>query len=221
MTFACGTCGISMLSSAFPPFEVWSYLLLPALIFYICIQINEGEPVLGTILGSCGKAAALFMAGIAFLAGIIWPALILAAFVFFLKRVFRENRVNKYLSLSILGLFAVSGVHQFAQAKYQGDYWQLTRLKAGGPAYSYFHSTAENKVFSDDQLSEYIHSEDKNVARNSREILKKRIQLIDSSEELSDLEHALEPALQKEKDQNLRDLLGARKSELQEPEESE
>lgn len=218
MLYACGTCGVSALSKAFPPFHDWTYLLLAAFVLYNMVLIREGRPAFGTIFGSSISAVILFMLSAVMLAGLVWPVVVLAALLFFLKRVGSEDRTVQRLSLILLALFALTGVGRFAQAKHQGERWQLSRLQAGSPGRGYFTRAATARTFSDSELVEYIKSEDPTVARNAGGILEVRITAIDSAEELLALEQALGSSLQADQFIDLRRALNSQKKSL-EPEQ--
>lgn len=207
MIFACGTCGISALSSSFPPFHDWTYLLLVAFVLYNIVLIREGGTVSGTLSKSIATAFGLFFLSAFMFAGLVWPVLILAVLFFFLKRLAARDKITLYLSIGLLALFTLSGVWRFVQAKEQGKYWQLSRLKAGGPGQGYFAKAARERIFSDEDLAKYLMSENRNEARNAGEILKRRIQAIDSLQELFVLEQALGNSLQESKHSEIRKTL--------------
>lgn len=191
MLFACGVCGVSMLSASLPPFHDWSYLLVAVFIAYNFIIVREGKGTGRTVIGNLLKALVLYVISVAFLAGLVWPILLLTALGFLLSRLRAPDRVVRNLSLVLLLLFLGTGVWRFHQARAQGRFWQLSRLHAGSPGIFYFSRTAEQGVFTDQELLEGLRGENSDVSRNCGEILLRRVRKIESPEELEALRAAV------------------------------
>ena len=220
MIYACGTCGISALSSSFPPFHDWTYLLMAAFVLYNVILIREGGSEVATPFKTICIALVLFVLSAVMFAGIIWPVVVLYALIFFLSRVRAKDKVTRYLSIGLMALFAVSGVWRFSQAKSQGKYWKLSRMQAGGPGQSYFAKAAKERTFTDEELAGFLSSENTNEARNAEKILERRVREIDSPEELAAMEKAVSNAPEVDEYSRLRRELNALKKKF-ETEESE
>jgi glucan phosphoethanolaminetransferase (alkaline phosphatase superfamily) len=177
INLACGTCGISMLSSALPPFHFWILLLPVAFVAYQIILKREGKLSTWTLLLNILAAGIAFLASVAMLAVIIVPLAFLFLFINLLKRLKSEDQRVRKIAATLLGLYLASGILTLGMAKYQGSYWQLTRIHGGGPGTSYYRETAKNQVFSRTQLLEYLRSDKSMVSSNARGIIQQMASL--------------------------------------------
>jgi hypothetical protein len=180
-----------MLSSALPPFGWWCALLPIAFVVYHIILAKEDTFSSGTLILNLMYAAGCFLASAVMFAGLVIPAMFLAVFVAFVPRLRSPNKVVKKLAGLVLGAYLLSGVFTMVQAKNQGEVWQLSRIKAGGPGHSYIRDAASKKLFTDDQLLELMQSNDKTVALNARRIATSRIEIEEDVETTTRLYEAI------------------------------
>jgi hypothetical protein len=174
---ACGTCGISMLSSALPPFGFWCAFLPIAFVLYHRVLDEEGTYSSGLLVRNMTYAIVGILASAIMLAGLVIPMMFLTVFLAFVPRLWSPNKVVKKIAFLVVGAYLVSGVITMVQAKSQGDVWQLSRIKAGGPGQSYINDAAKKRLFTDDQLLELMQSKDQTVALNACRIATRRIEI--------------------------------------------
>lgn len=204
-----------MLSASLPPFHDWSYLLLATFIAYNFVTVREGKASAKTVVINVLKAVVLYVVSIAFLAGLIWPILLLVAAGFLLSRIMAKDKLTRALAVGLLLLFCATGVWRFQQAKAQGKFWQLSRFQAGSPGMLYFSTAAKQNIFSSRELLQGLASQDSNISRNSAEILRRQVERIESIEELEILRTALETPDTANTPPDLVKALDLRRKELQ------
>ena len=181
-----------MLSSGFPPFHEWTYLLIAAFVAYNFIIVREGKGGSRKVVINVLLAILLLAAALVFFALLIWPVVALTALVWFLSRLKSKDRLVRKISAGILLMFLGTAIFRFADARYQGKYWQLSRFHAGGPGQSWVSHTAKEGVFTDVELLRALGSKDETVGRNAESVLLYKVRTTDSPEELSSLEASME-----------------------------
>ena len=189
---ACGTCGVSMLSTALPPFTYWVQLLPLAFIAYHYMEWREGEFSLGKLAGRVGLATIAFILSAVMLAGIILPIIFLYILIAFGIKLTSSDKKAKMTAAGVLTLYALTGAVTFYQAKTQGPYWQLTRLQAGGPGQSYFSRTAKEQVFSKEELLGYLQSDNTTVQRNAAQVIEQLARFESDPEEAAKFHQSLQ-----------------------------
>ena len=189
---ACGTCGVSMLSTLLPPFGFWVQLLPVAFIAYHYIEWREGDFALRKLVERILVAVIAFVASVAFLAFIVAPIIFLYVFIAFATKLASPDRRAKATAALVLALYLLTGALTFYQAKTQGPYWQLTRLQAGGPGQSYFSKTAEEQVFSKEELLRYLQSDNTTVQRNTAQVVEQLARFESDPEEAAKFQQSLQ-----------------------------
>jgi len=189
---ACGTCGVSMLSTLLPPFGYWLQLLPIAFIAFHYIEWREGTFTLGKLVQRSLVGVIAFVASVAFLAFIIVPIVFLFVLILFTAKLASSDRKAKTTAGVILALYTLTGAITFYQAKTQGPYWQLTRLQAGGPGQSYFSKTAKEQVFSKEELLRYLQSDNTTVRRNAANVVEQLARFESDPEEAAKFQNSLQ-----------------------------
>ncbi|MCA9778602.1 MAG: hypothetical protein KC800_17865 [Candidatus Eremiobacteraeota bacterium] len=205
--FACGTCGISLLSNVLPPLTYWIQLLPIAFLAYHYIEWREGEFAMSKLVTRLGLAVVAFMAGVAFLAFIIAPIVFLCVFIAFLAKLASNDRKVKATAAFVLAAYAVTGGLTYYQAKTQGPYWRLTRLQAGSPGQRYFQETAVKSVFTREELLSYLSSDNPTVRQNTAEVVERLAGLETDRQEAESFRRSLQavdPLVADEYAKNLR-----------------
>lgn len=169
---ACGACGVSVLSSKFPPFEIWALLLPVAFVAYHIVLWWEEKLTSRVLVTNILKALLAFALAAMMLSFIIIPLAFLMTGLIFLGKLFTGDRRIRALAATVLALYAASGFYTFAQAREQGKFWQMSRLQGGSPGMAYFTRVAQENVFSYDELIWLLTSNDPTVVRNAAEALK-------------------------------------------------
>ena len=101
---ACGTCGVSMLSTLLPPFGYWLQLLPIAFIAFHYIEWREGTFTLGKLVQRSLVGVIAFVASVAFLAFIIVPIVFLFVLILFTAKLASSDRKAKTTAGVILAL---------------------------------------------------------------------------------------------------------------------